>query len=61
MTIYPEFTQNTDNSTLLYFNSEGKNTKELSDELDKIYVCYSKMTVTQKDGQKYVVLEIPQE
>ena len=58
--LYPEFTENTDSAMLLYFASEGDE-KKLGDEIEKIYVEYSRMSSVIKDGKKYIVLEIKDE
>lgn len=59
--LIPAFSENTDNAMLLYFEADGKDTKALGDEIEKTYVCYSKMNVAVKDGHKYVVIEIENE
>ena len=58
MAILPEFSENTENSVLLYFNADSKDINALCNEIEKVYVCYNKMTVAMKDGHKYVVTEI---
>ena len=59
--LIPEFSENKDNSMLLYFSAEGKDLNKIYDELEKTYVCFEKMSQTLKDGKKYVVLEIKDE
>ena len=59
--LIPEFSENTEKTMLLYFNADGKDTKALGDEIEKMYVCFTKMNVTVRDGHKYVVLEIEDE
>ena len=59
--LLPEFSENTEKSMLLYFNADGADTKTLGDEIEKMYVCYNKMTVTIRDGHRYVVIEIEDE
>ncbi len=59
--LIPEFSENKEKSMLLYFSAEGKNVREMYDELEKTYVCFEKMNEALKDGKKYVVLEIADE
>lgn len=59
--LLPEFSENTEKTMLLYFNADGRDTNRLGDEIEKTYVCYNKMTVTVRDGHKYVVIEIEDE
>lgn len=57
----PDFTENSDDKMILYFNVSGKNAADVQNELEKTYVCFSKMSVVTKDGTKYVALEIDNE
>ena len=59
--LIPEFSENKDNSMLLYFSAEGMDLNKIYDELEKTYVCFEKMNKTIKDGKAYVVLEIKDE
>lgn len=59
--LIPEFSENKDNSMLLYFNADGADINKMYNELEKTYVCFEKMNQTLKDGKKYVVLEINNE
>ena len=59
--LLPEFSENNEKSMSLYFNADMKDIKTLQDEIEKIYVCYNKMTVSNKDGHRYVVIEIEDE
>ncbi len=59
--LIPEFSENKDNSVLLYFSAEGEDINKMYNELEKTYVCFEKMNQTIKDGKKYVVLEIKDE
>lgn len=61
MIVMPEFSENTENATLLYFNADNTDARKLGDEIEKTYVCFSKMSQTLKDGHKYVVVEIEDE
>ncbi len=61
MAVLPEFSENTDRSMLLYFNADGKDANALCNEIERVYVCYNKMTVGMKDGHKYVIVEIADE
>ena len=56
--LIPDFSENKDNSMLLYFDAEGKDINSMYTELEKTYVCFEKMNQTLKDGKKYVVLEV---
>lgn len=61
MIVIPEFSENSEKSMLLYFNADNKDVKALCDDIEKTYVCFTKMTQTLKDGHKYVVLEVADE
>lgn len=61
MIAIPEFSENKEKSMLLYFNADNADTKALCDEIEKTYVCFTKMTQTLKDGHKYIVLEMADE
>ena len=59
--LIPEFSENKDNSMLLYFSAEKSNIREIFDELEKTYVCFEKMSQQIKDGKLYAVMEIKDE
>ena len=59
--LIPEFSENKDNSMLLYFSAEKNNIREIFDELEKTYVCFEKMSQQIKDGKLYAVMEIKDE
>ena len=56
--LIPDFSENKDNSMLLYFDAQGKDINSMYNELEKTYVCFEKMNQAIKDGKKYVVLEV---
>ncbi len=58
MILYPDFTENKETSTVLYFSAEGKDARALLGELQDVYACYSSAGVVKKDGKQYVALEI---
>lgn len=57
----PVFTEENENTIIMYFAPEGKDTRAFSDELASIYACYSKMGVKTKDGKQYVIVEVEDE
>ncbi|MBE6716540.1 MAG: hypothetical protein E7573_06430 [Ruminococcaceae bacterium] len=59
--LLPEFTENKEKSMLMYFNADGADVNKMYDELEKTYVCFSKMNKVLKDGKTYVVMEIADE
>lgn len=56
--LIPDFTENTDNSTVLYFYSDGKNEAELSAQIEKSYVCALKISRCVKNGRACIAAEI---
>ena len=61
MIAIPEFSENKERSVLLYFNADNTDERKLCDDIEKTYVCFSKMSRALKDGHKYVVVEIDDE
>lgn len=59
--LIPEFSEDKDQSMLLYFPVDGSDISSMYNELEKTYVCFEKMSETIKNGKKYVVLEIVNE
>ena len=58
MILYPDFTENRETSTVLYFSAEGKDVRALEETLKNTYACYSAIGTVMKDGKTYVALEI---
>ena len=58
MTLFPDFTENTETAAILYFSAEGQNAAELQKALENTYPCFSSMRTVNKDGKPYVALEI---
>ncbi len=58
MILYPDFTEEKENATVLYFNAGGRDPQTLLRELESTYACYSAAGTVQKDGKTYVALEI---
>ena len=58
MTLFPEFTENTETAAILYFSAEGQSAAEVQNALEKTYPCFSSMRTVKKDGKPYVALEI---
>ena len=58
MIAIPEFTENKDDAVLLYFSAEGKDETALRREIEKTYVCFSKMGSVVKNGKKYIAVAI---
>jgi len=61
MTLYPDFTENSEKSVTLFFALDNKNENELIKELESVYCCYSSVGTVIKDGKKYIALEIEDE
>lgn len=59
--LIPAFSENKDNSMLLYFEAQGADITKMYDELKKTYVCFRAMNQVMRDGKKYVVLTINSE
>lgn len=59
--LFPEFSENKENTIILYFSAEGGDIRKIQDELEKTYVCFEKMSTAVKDGKKYVTMEIKDE
>lgn len=58
MILLPDFTEEKENATVLYFNAEGKDPQKLLRELENTYACYSAVGTVKKDGVTYAALEI---
>lgn len=56
--LFPDFTENRDDASVLYFDAEGRDASALQKELERAYACYSGAGVVTRDGKKYVALEI---
>lgn len=59
--LIPEFSENKENTMLLFFPVGNSDINRMYDELEKTYVCFEKMNKVIKDGKAYVVLEIKDE
>lgn len=59
--LFPEFSENKEDTMILYFPIEGGDIRKIQDELEKTYVCFEKMGTAVKDGKKYVTMEIKDE
>ena len=56
--LYPEFTENKENASILYFPAEGRDVFALQKELQTVYACCTAVGTVTKNGKKYVALEI---
>ena len=56
--LYPDFTENRENASLLYFSTEGRDVFSLQRELEDTYACFTAVGVVTKNGKKYIALEI---
>ena len=61
MIAIPEFSENRDDAVLMYFSTEGKDETALRREIEKTYVCFSRIGAVVKNGKKYVVVAIDDE
>lgn len=55
--ILPEFSENRENSVIMYFAVEGDK-KALENAIENTYYCYSRMDYVKKDGTEYLALEV---
>ena len=61
MIAIPEFSENKDDAVLMYFSTEGKDETALRREIEKTYVCFSRIGSVVKNGKKYIVVAIDDE
>ncbi len=61
MIAIPEFSENKDDAVLMYFSIEGKDETALRREIEKTYVCFSRIGSVVKNGKKYIVVAIDDE
>ena len=61
MIAIPEFSENKDDAVLMYFSIEGKDETALRREIEKTYVCFSRIGAVVKNGKKYIVVAIDDE
>ena len=61
MIAIPEFSENKDDAVLMYFSAEGKDETALRREIEKTYVCFSRIGSVVKNGKKYIVVAIDDE
>lgn len=55
---FPEITENKESSTVLYFALGKEKAANVIAELEDEYACFSKITETTLNGEKYIALEI---
>ena len=55
--IIPDFSKNTENETLMYFECDG-NEKILMDALEDAYPGFSSMNAVVDNGKKYICLHM---
>lgn len=61
MIAIPEFSENQDDAVLMYFSADGKDEAALRREIEKTYVCFSRIGSVIKNGKKYIVVAIDDE
>ena len=61
MIAIPKFSENKDDAVLMYFSTEGKDETALRREIEKTYVCFSRIGSVVKNGKKYIVVAIDDE
>ena len=61
MIAIPEFSENKDDAVLMYFSAEGKDETALRREIEKTYICFSRIGSVVKNGKKYIVVAIDDE
>ena len=61
MILLPDFTEEKETATVLYFSAKGKDPQKLLRELENTYACYAAAGTVQRDGETYVALEIEDE
>ncbi len=59
--LFPEFTENNEKNTVLYFAVGDEKEADIMNELEDTYACFSAMNPVTKDGRKYIALEIEDE
>jgi len=57
MVILPEFTEDKEDSVIMYFPVEGDK-KALETQIDNTYYCYSRLDYVKRDGKEYLALEV---
>ncbi len=61
MIAIPEFSENRDDAVLMYFSAEGRDETALRREIEKTYVCFSRIGSVVKNGKRYIVVAIDDE
>lgn len=61
MIAIPEFSENRDDAVLMYFSAEGRDEMALRREIEKTYVCFSRIGSVVKNGKRYIVVAIDDE
>ena len=61
MIAIPEFSENRDDAMLMYFSAEGRDETALRREIEKTYVCFSRIGSVVKNGKRYIVVAIDDE
>lgn len=56
--LIPEFTNEKENKTLMYFPLDGRKTAELMDSLECFYPGFSEMKEVTDGGKKYICVYI---
>ena len=61
MIAIPEFSENRGDAVLMYFSAEGRDETALRREIEKTYVCFSRIGSVVKNGKRYIVVAIDDE
>lgn len=57
MILLPEFTEDKENSVVMYFTVD-RDKKELEQLIDKTYYCYSSLNYVTRGDKEYLALEV---
>ena len=61
MILLPDFSEEKENATVLYFSAAGRDPTALQREVESAYACFSAAGIVQKNDETYVALEIDTE
>ena len=59
--LLPDFTEETEKETVLYFRTKGKDPATVLKEAESVYACVSRAGTAEKNGETYVALAIETE
>ena len=58
MIVVPDFSENKENAVLLYFSTEEKDEATLRREIERAYVCFSRIGSVVRNGKRYIVVSV---